>query len=141
MAGEWALMFHYSLFASFDVQGSERGAIELMSTNWLMLMPEHPLAGGTFTARTKLSGEPFTTNGARGYPLLLQTGETAGGEPLHDRQHPHDPFMEAALKYSRAVTSGLGFEVNAAAAGEPALGPVETIFDKRGVSIAGAAIV
>ena len=35
--------------------------------------------------------------GPRGYPLLLQTGETADGRaPLVDRQHPHNLLMELA---------------------------------------------
>ena len=40
--------------------------------------------------------------GPAGYPLLLQTGETANGvTPLIDRQHPHDLFMELAGVYSQ----------------------------------------
>ena len=39
--------------------------------------------------------------GARGYPLLLASGETADGvTPLVDRQHPHDLFMELSASYS-----------------------------------------
>ena len=42
-----------------------------------------------------LSLDPFM--GKSGYPLLLQTGETANGvTPLMDRQHPHDFVMELA---------------------------------------------
>jgi hypothetical protein len=124
MSGDWALMFHYSLFAGFDAQTTPRGARELMSTNWLMFMAQRPLGSGTFDARVMLSGEPFTMAGARGYPLLLQSGETADGEALHDRQHPHDLFMEAAVQYRRELTSDLGLELYLAASGEPALGPV-----------------
>ncbi len=62
--------------------------------------------------------------GRSGYPLLLQTGETADGTtPLLDRQHPHDVLMEAALTYSRPTTRGSSFFVYAAPVGEPALGP------------------
>ena len=50
-----------------------------------------------------LSAEP-TTIGREGYPLLLQTGETANGiTPLVDRQHPHDRFMELSASYSVPV--------------------------------------
>ena len=38
----------------------------------------------------------------RGYPLLLQTGESFHGEQLHDRQHPHDFWMEVGALYERA---------------------------------------
>jgi hypothetical protein len=61
---------------------------------------------------------------ARGYPLLLRTGETYHGAPIHDRQHPHDVWMEAALLYERALGSSLAMSLYAAPSGEPALGPV-----------------
>jgi hypothetical protein len=69
-----------------------------------------------------MSLEPATI-GKEGYPLLLQTGETADGvHPLIDRQHPHDLFMELALSYS--VASGhRSLFVYGAPVGEPALGP------------------
>ena len=35
-----------------------------------------------------------------GYPLLYQSGEAFHGQPLHDRQHPHDFFSELAATYS-----------------------------------------
>lgn len=71
-----------------------------------------------------LSAEPFSTGGRRGYPLLLQTGEVVGGLPLHDRQHPHDLFMEVAAAYALPLTDWLAAQAYVAAAGEPALGPV-----------------
>jgi hypothetical protein len=55
--------------------------------------------------------------------LLLQSGETYGGLPLHDRQHPHDLFMELAARYRRPLGSAVGIELYGALAGEPALGP------------------
>lgn len=122
LAGDWGFMFHYLAFAGINVQGSERGATEFITTNWLMAMAQHPLLGGQLTARTMLSLEPVFL-GKDGYSLLLQTGEVVGGEPLVDRQHPHDLFMEVALKYNRSIGGGFAFEVYAAPAGEPALGP------------------
>jgi hypothetical protein len=62
--------------------------------------------------------------GARGYPLLLQSGEAYQGDPLHDRQHPHDLFMELAALYERPVAKNLAISLYAAPVGEPALGPV-----------------
>jgi hypothetical protein len=70
-----------------------------------------------------LSLDPGTVTG-RGYPLLLQTGETYGGAPLHDRQHPHDFWMELGVLYERQVSDRLGVAFYAAPSGEPALGPV-----------------
>jgi hypothetical protein len=69
-----------------------------------------------------LSGEPVTTT-ERGYPLLLQSGEAYGGQPLHDRQHPHDLFMEVAVQYQRPIAENLALVVYVAPSGEPALGP------------------
>ena len=56
--------------------------------------------------------------------MLLQTGETYRGKPLHDRQHPHDVFMELGAMYERPITSNVGVMLYAAPSGEPALGPV-----------------
>jgi hypothetical protein len=61
---------------------------------------------------------------ARGYPLLLQSGETYRGQPIVDRQHPHDFWMELGAMYERAVSRSLGVVLYAAPSGEPALGPV-----------------
>ena len=47
------------------------------------------------------------TMGSSGYPLLLQTGETANGQTrLIDRQHPHDLFMELAASYALKQHAG-----------------------------------
>src|SRR3989441_8124184 len=40
--------------------------------------------------------------------LLVQTGESYQGVPLHDRQHPHDLFMELSALYERPVARNLG---------------------------------
>jgi hypothetical protein len=123
MAGEWMLMLHYLVLAGYDDQWSDRGSRRFTSVNWVMGMASHPLAGGQLTLRGMLSAEPATIGGAKALPLLLQTGETYGGEPLHDRQHPHDLFMETAALYRRPLGTAVGIELYAAASGEPALGP------------------
>jgi hypothetical protein len=87
----------------------------------LMLMAERPAAGGTLGARAMVSADPLM--GERGYPLLLQTGESANGQPLIDRQHPHDLFMELALSYSHRLSAESSAFVYAGLPGEPALGP------------------
>ncbi len=81
------------------------------------------MGGGRLEVRSMLSAEPWTV-GSRGYPLLLQSGESYGGAQLHDRQHPHDLFMELAALYERAVARNLGFSLYLAPVGEPAVGPV-----------------
>ncbi|MCI0669964.1 MAG: hypothetical protein L0Y64_05850 [Myxococcaceae bacterium] len=123
LAGDWALMLHYNGFAGLDVQGTPRGATQWPVIGWVMGMARRPLWGGQLSARAMLSPEPFTL-GRLGYPLLLQTGETAYGEALVDRQHPHELFMELALLYQHAFSEDLALELYLAPAGEPALGPV-----------------
>lgn len=123
-AAGWDFMFHGLLFGGYDWQGGLRGAHAPVGIGWLMLMADHDVGPGRFGARVMLSPEPFTAQHDGGYPLLLQTGETYHGEPLHDRQHPHDLFMEVAATYTQALSKDWGFQLYAAPAGEPALGPV-----------------
>ncbi|MBI3181340.1 MAG: hypothetical protein HYZ28_04280 [Myxococcales bacterium] len=114
---------HWALFAGCDVQGSARGGAQCFGANWLSAAGHVRWAGGELGARLMLSLEPLTV-GARGYPLLLQTGESFEGEPLHDRQHPHDLFMEAALLYTARIGEEHLARFYAAPVGAPALGPV-----------------
>jgi hypothetical protein len=123
MLGGWDVMLHGLAFLQYDDQQSKRGDRQLGSVNWGMAMATHALAGGTLSLSGMLSAEPFTV-GARGYPLLLQSGEAYHGVPLHDRQHPHDLFMELAAKYDHVMTPDAAVFVYAAPVGEPALGPV-----------------
>ena len=123
MAGDWMLMLHYAATLGYDDQWSDRGSRRLTSTNWVMGMAAHPLLGGQVTFRTMLSAEPATAGGELQLPLLLQSGETYGGQPLHDRQHPHDLFMEVAAIYRRPIADLFGIELYGALSGEPALGP------------------
>ena len=123
MPGGWMLMLHYSVIAGVDDQWSDRGSRRFTSTNWVMGMATHALLGGELTLRSMLSLEPATAGGATAVPLLLQSGETYGGLPLHDRQHPHDFFMEVAALYRHELFGGLGLELYGAPSGEPALGP------------------
>jgi hypothetical protein len=123
MLGRWLLMGHGFAFLNYNHQGGPRGDAQLGSTNWAMFMASRDLAGGRLQLRTMLSLDPATVT-ARGYPLLLQSGEAYRGQPIVDRQHPHDFFMELGAMYERAVTRSFGVFVYAAPAGEPALGPV-----------------
>jgi hypothetical protein len=123
MLGDWMIMSHGFVFAQYDKQSGERGADQFGSLNWAMLMATHDLAGGRFQGRTMLSIDPLTVSN-RGYPLLLQTGESYKGQPLHDRQHPHDFWMELGALYQRPITKSLAWSVYAAPSGEPALSPV-----------------
>src|SRR6266540_969333 len=110
MVGSWLVMLHGFGFVQYDRQGGPRGADQFGSLNWAMLMASRDLLGGRFQARTMLSLDPATVTN-RGYPLLLQSGETYRGQPLVDRQHPHDLWMELALMYERALTRDIGVTV------------------------------
>jgi hypothetical protein len=123
MAGRWMMMLHGDVFVEYDHQGGPRGADQLGSINWGMLMAMRQLGGGTLHLHGMASAEPLTI-GASGYPLLLQSGETFEGEPLRDRQHPHDLFMELSALYERAVGRRVGVMVYVAPIGEPGIGPV-----------------
>jgi len=123
MAGSWMLMVHGWLFGQYDWQSGLRGASQFGSLNWAMIMAARDVGGGRLQLRFMPSLDPATV-GRCGYPLLLQSGETCGGQPLVDRQHPHDFFMELGALYERAISSNLGVLLYAAPAGEPALGPV-----------------
>ena len=83
-AGSWNLMLHGFVFGQYITQSGPRGDDQFGSLNWAMLMASRNLAGGRFQVRTMLSLDPGTVT-ARGYPLLLQTGESYQGEPLHDQ--------------------------------------------------------
>jgi hypothetical protein len=122
VAGSWVLMLHGNGFLQFIDEGGDRGDSQLGSINWFMGMARRPLAGGTFGVRTMLSAEPFTIPDC-GYPILLATGETCDGEPLHDVQHQHDLFMELAAEYQRPLASATQLQLYGALVGEPALGP------------------
>ena len=123
MAGSWLLMLHGFGFVQYNTQGGPRGDDQFGSLNWAMFMASRDLLGGRFQARTMLSLDAATVTN-RGYPLLLQSGETDRGQPLVDRQHPHDFWMELAVMYEHALSHSIGVTVYAAPSGEPALGPV-----------------
>src|SRR2546422_8709713 len=121
--GRWTLMLHGVGFFQYDWQGGSRGSNQVGLVNWAMAAASRPLGGGQLQLRAMLSAEPWTI-GSRGYPLLVQSGESYRGAPLHDRQHPHDLFMELAALYERPVGRNLGLSVYLAPVGEPAVGPV-----------------
>jgi hypothetical protein len=123
MAAGWQLMLHGNLFAGFDAQGTDRGDEKVFSPNWVMAMARRRALGADVTLRAMFSFDAVTM-GERGYPLLLQSGEAVDGEPLVDRQHPHDLFMELAASTLVPLGSSVGIELYGGPAGEPALGPV-----------------
>lgn len=121
--GSWMFMMHGAAFGQYVNQGGPRGDTQAGVVNWGMINAMRSVAGGRLQLRAMASADVFTVGG-RGYPLLLQTGESYEGEPLRDRQHPHDLLMEIAAVYEHKVARDVAVQVYVAPAGEPALGPV-----------------
>lgn len=119
----WRLMGHGNLFLEYLHDTGDRGSDQTGSINWVMGMAQRPAGGGRLTLRGMMSLEPWTIGGC-GYPDLLATGEFCDGEAIHDRQHPHDLFMELVAQYDRPLGKGVRLQVYGGPVGEPALGPV-----------------
>jgi hypothetical protein len=135
-------MFMVQGFANFihDHQGGPRGNDLDFSTSMLMFMIQRDLDIGTLGFHSMFSLDPLMGNG--GYPLLLQTGETANGlTPLIDRQHPHDAVMELALSYSLPLAEKQSAFIYVGLPGEPALGPPNFMMRWSGRYIPEAPIV
>lgn len=129
----WSSMLHGYATLVHDDQGGPRGDTKTFFESMIMAMAQRPLGGGTLTVRAMGSLDPFM--GKSGYPLLLQTGETANGRTqLTDRQHPHDLFMELAGVYSRRLTDKVSSFIYLAPVGEPALGPATYMHRFSGIA-------
>ena len=139
-SGAWMGMVHGFIDLVYDHQGGPRGDEKVFAPSMAMAMAQRPAGRGTLGVRAMLSSDPATI-GKRGYPLLLQTGETADGlTPLVDRQHPHDAAMELALTYSRPLGEKSSVFAYAALPGEPALGPPTFMHRFSGMSMPEAPI-
>ncbi len=124
MSGAWHMMYHGRATVAYDDQNGPRGDQKMVGLNWAMAMAQRNLGQrNQLRLSAMLSLEPETVGG-EGYPLLFQTGETWNGQPLVNRQHPHNFVSELSAKYTRAVTAKSAYFVYAAPVGEPALGPV-----------------
>ena len=85
--------------------------------------PSERVGAGAVQFRGMFSAEPWTV-GVCGYPNLLASGEQCNGAPIHDRQHPHDLFMELSARYDAPLGGPVRWQVYGGPVGEPALGPV-----------------
>ncbi|MEA3063585.1 MAG: hypothetical protein QOJ27_13 [Sphingomonadales bacterium] len=121
-AGQWSLMGHAMLYGVYDRQEGPRGGDKAFLSGMAMGSARRPIGPGTLQLRASLSPDPLM--GRRGYPLMLASGETANGvDPLVDRQHPHDLFMELSASYGLPVSRRSSLFVYAGLPGEPAFGP------------------
>ena len=118
----WLVLLHYNIVAGINRSGGSRGVTKAESANWFMSMAYHKLGKGTLQLRGMFSLEPFTFPPG-GSPLLFQTGETYKGQPIIDKQHPHDLFMELSAQYTHPLGERGTWFTYFGYPGEPALGP------------------
>lgn len=125
------LMLHGNMFLRYTSIGSSRDVSvagkgsrsRVDAPSMFMAMYSKPInERSQIGLRAMLSLDPIIERGY-GYPLLYQSGELYRGEPIHDRQHPHDLFSELAATYSYKFDNKNSFFIYAGYPGEPALGP------------------
>jgi hypothetical protein len=126
MFGDDMLMLHGAIFPRYTNVTTRRGDDRIDAPNWIMGMFSSRIAGLSDSTqlgfRAMMSLDPLT-EGGRGYPLLLQSGESWHDQPLHDRQHPHDLFDELSFSLSQKFDAELSAYLYFGYPGEPALGP------------------
>jgi hypothetical protein len=121
--GAWQVMEMGMAIGAYGNSGGKRGESQVFgATQYMQMAQKTDDKGRTVGLRGMFSLDPLT-NGKRGYPNLFQTGETANGKPLKDRQHPHDLVMELAAVYSTPLGGDKRGFLYLAPAGEPAIGP------------------
>lgn len=124
----WMYMLHGNVFVRYNKQDifdrGVRGGQKFDAPNWLMAMGQRRIGQkGLFHFSTMFSLDAAVAGG-EGYPLLFQSGETWRGQPLVDRQHPHDLFSEMAVSYSYAITPAMDAFIYLGYPGEPSSGSV-----------------
>ena len=120
--GDWMLMAHGILNLVYDHQDGRRGDDKAFGSGMLMGMAQRPLGNGKVQFKAMVSPDPLM--GARGYPLLLASGETANGrDRLIDTQHPHDFFMELSASASQNIGAKSSVFIYGGLPAEPAFGP------------------
>jgi hypothetical protein len=119
-----AFLRYTRIGSSRDVSASGKGGKSRVDApSMFMAMYSHPIGEKAQVGfRGMMSLDPVIQRGY-GYPLLYQSGELFRGEPLHDRQHPHDLISELAVTYSYKFGDKRSFYLYAGMPGEPALGP------------------
>jgi hypothetical protein len=121
-AGEWMLMAHGYAWGTYTDQGGPRGDTMAFVQSMAMVMADRDVSDRVHV-QLRAMGSLEPAMGARGYPNLFATGETAGGVALVDRQHPHDLFMELATRIDYRLAGDTHAFVYGGPVGEPALGP------------------
>lgn len=118
---DWMLMLHGYVQGNYTDHSGPRGDDKLYATSMAMLSAEKDFGGARLALKSMFSLEPAMAHS--GYPNLFATGEMANGEPLVDRQHPHDLFMELSARVDVDVAPGTSVFLYGGPVAEPALGP------------------
>ncbi len=119
--GDWMVMAHGYAWGVYTDQSGPRGDDKAYVQSMAMLNAEKDFGGAKLQLKSMLSLEPLMSNS--GYPNLFATGETNRGQPLVDRQHPHDLFMELAARVDMDISDNASIFFYGGPVGEPALGP------------------
>ena len=126
-ANNWNLMAHGAFFFRQNFQNLnnnyKRGGRQFDVPGWVMVMAQRKIKNnGLLLIRSMLTVDAISMGGS-GYPLMFQSGEVYNGQPLVDRQHPHDLFGELGIGYTQRIVPGFDISIYAGYPGEPAIGP------------------
>ena len=119
----WGLSTMGNLQAGYVSAGGSRGDKAFFTDSMLMLMGRKEVGNDILGFGLMTSLDPII-NGVKGVPDLFQTGETAHGAPLVDRQHPHNLYAELSGSYSKQFSNKWSAFVYGGPFAEPALGNV-----------------
>ncbi|WP_125916428.1 hypothetical protein [Hymenobacter coccineus] len=127
--GPWMVMAHGQAYGRYTSQNfnhsSGRGhANAVDGPNWGMAMAQRNVGAHGLLNLTLMMSLDALTETRGGYPLLFQTGESYKGQPLIDKQHPHDLFSGLSVGYVHAVNQDVDVSLYLGYPGEPAVGPV-----------------
>lgn len=121
LGGDSMLMLHGFVWPIYTDTSGPRGDDKLFVSSMAMATLTAPFEGGKFTLTSMMSAEPLMKH--NGYPNLFATGEEAYGQPLVDRQHPHDLFMELSGRLDLDIADKTTAFLYGGPVAEPALGP------------------
>jgi hypothetical protein len=126
--GPWMLMYHGAAFGRYTSQNFNhrdgRGhANAVDGPNWFMTMAQRQVGQRGLLNLSLMMSLDALTETRGGYPLLFQTGESYKGQPLIDKQHPHDLFSGLSVAYTYAFSKDIDLTAYLGYPGEPTIGP------------------
>jgi hypothetical protein len=125
-SGKTDWMFHGNIFLRYThtnvFNDDKRGEGDWSFPNWFMAMMNRKSGKRGLLNFTAMVSLDRLTDGGNGYPLLVQSGETWQGQPLVDRQHPHDLFSALSVGYTHMLSKDMDIFGYFGYPGEPAIG-------------------